>query len=347
MGNCIYKSKIEPTFFESRETKFVRIHDKDGYHIYQYIKGTSIKHGEQEHYNNNNPYLTETYIDGQLNGHMIRRTTPDLVEVLNYKNNKLDGPQLYYNSIGQFIKGESYNDGELEYIKLFDNDSNLNKYSKFKNGKLFEEITYFNTPVKSHSIKNYDNNGNLIKFQKVENDKLIICLENGVYQEWWPTGQIKIRANYKNNVKNGLYEEYYESGQIKIRTNFEDDKIVGHYEEWWPNGQYKENSFIYPSSKNIMRFNQKGLVTEILNFDDNNNSKHIRMFNDSGKPSLTYTLANNLLNGEKITYYESGTIKLAEYYENNMLHGSRWEYDENGSVKKTSQYYLGGLITLK
>lgn len=45
------------------------------------------------------------------------------------------------------------------------------------------------------------------------------------------------RTNYVNGNYNGLYEEWYDSGQRYKKYNSIDDKLCGQFEEWHINGQ--------------------------------------------------------------------------------------------------------------
>ena len=40
---------------------------------------------------------------------------------------------------------------------------------------------------------------------------------NGVVETYYDNGQLKTRANYKNDELNGLYEIWNENGQLKTR----------------------------------------------------------------------------------------------------------------------------------
>jgi len=48
------------------------------------------------------------------------------------------------------------------------------------------------------------------------------------------------RANYKDGEYDGLFEEFYENGQLKIRVNYIDGKEDGLYEEFDIDGNLTE-----------------------------------------------------------------------------------------------------------
>lgn len=60
---------------------------------------------------------------------------------------------------------------------------------------------------------------------------------NGVYEEWYNNGQLKVRQNYKEGKENGLYQSWYSNGQSSMRCTYKDGKLEGDYKRWWNNGE--------------------------------------------------------------------------------------------------------------
>jgi antitoxin component YwqK of YwqJK toxin-antitoxin module len=54
---------------------------------------------------------------------------------------------------------------------------------------------------------------------------------------YYPNGQKKNEANYKNDKLNGLWTAWYESGQKQLEGNCKDDKNYGLWTEFSENGQ--------------------------------------------------------------------------------------------------------------
>ena len=49
---------------------------------------------------------------------------------------------------------------------------------------------------------------------EIKSDKLF----NGTLVEYHDSGQLRVRATFKDGKENGLYEGYYENGQLHFRT---------------------------------------------------------------------------------------------------------------------------------
>ena len=42
--------------------------------------------------------------------------------------------------------------------------------------------------------------------------------KNGLFEEYYKNGQLKIKGDYKNGIKDGYFEFYYENGQLWIEA---------------------------------------------------------------------------------------------------------------------------------
>jgi antitoxin component YwqK of YwqJK toxin-antitoxin module len=88
----------------------------------------------------------------------------------------------------------------------------------------------------------YHDNGNVyVKGQ--ENSK---GQEEGIWEEFYPNGNISMRTPYKEGKIDGILEGFYENGNIESRTPFKEDKIDGIEE----------------------RFNERGNITRTLVWKD-------------------------------------------------------------------------------
>ena len=58
----------------------------------------------------------------------------------------------------------------------------------------------------------------------------------GLYEEWYESGQLKERGNYHNDRRHGVYERWYGDGQPCTRGNFKNGNREGLYEAWCGDG---------------------------------------------------------------------------------------------------------------
>ncbi|TFH94095.1 toxin-antitoxin system YwqK family antitoxin, partial [Porphyromonas levii] len=73
--------------------------------------------------------------------------------------------------------------------------------------------------------------------------------QNGLYEEWYPNGQLWERSNWKDGQEDGLKERWYRNGQLANRCTYKEGYKDGLCEHWHANGQlsfranYKEDKF--------------------------------------------------------------------------------------------------------
>jgi antitoxin component YwqK of YwqJK toxin-antitoxin module len=62
---------------------------------------------------------------------------------------------------------------------------------------------------------------------------------HGPYKAYYPSGSLKVEAQYVDNGIEGDFIAYYESGQIKEKLVFEKNEENGPFIEYHKNGQVK------------------------------------------------------------------------------------------------------------
>ena len=67
----------------------------------------------------------------------------------------------------------------------------------------------------------------------------IEVIENGLYEDFYNSKNLRTRGNYSNGKKVGLWEEWYENGQLKSRMEYQEGKKIGRLDTYHPNGQLK------------------------------------------------------------------------------------------------------------
>ena len=148
----------------------------------------------------------------------------------------------------------------------------------------------------------------------------------GLYQEWYNSGQMKYTRNYKNGQRHGLWEEWYENGQKKYKSNYKNNKYHGFCEEWHENGQKKSEEH-----------KKDGETVNIhKEWEDNGQLSIIRHYTKEGQEHGTFEEWH--YNGKKYSFAN---------YINGELHGFWKEWDENGKLEVRYEYSNGERINEK
>ena len=90
----------------------------------------------------------------------------------------------------------------------------------------------------------YDRNGNVL----VKGQKNSVKEREGLWEWFYPNGNIKWRIPYKEGKMDGIAEVFYENGNISMRTPYKEGKIDGIDEGFYPNGNI-QNRIPYKEGK--------------------------------------------------------------------------------------------------
>ena len=73
-----------------------------------------------------------------------------------------------------------------------------------------------------------------------EKDKCAYDCFEGLYQEWYPSGNLKQETNYVSGKRNGMNREWFETGKLKSEMTYVDNVLTGHFRSWYETGKIRE-----------------------------------------------------------------------------------------------------------
>jgi antitoxin component YwqK of YwqJK toxin-antitoxin module len=135
-----------------------------------------------------------------------------------YKGGKQDGiVELFYEN-GNTKWRIPYKNGMEDGVQeCFDEQGNITKTLLWKDGELIETTEPELTPYIM-----YHNNGNVwIKGQRNSKGQ-----EEGIWEEFYPNGNIKCRIPYKEDKRDGIMEWFDEQGNITLTRLWKDGKLI-------------------------------------------------------------------------------------------------------------------------
>jgi antitoxin component YwqK of YwqJK toxin-antitoxin module len=277
----------------------------------------------------------------------IKYTNGTVKEIHHYKDTLKHGIQETYFQNGILSTKSEYKNGFQDGLTLIYNYQGL----------LIEKKNYkYNPTVKKSEL----------------NGDYIIYLDN----------RVQIKSSYKNNLKEGKYFEYYPAGNLKLRANFIEGKFTGLKEEYLINGQLlsKANFLITGDADHrvsllngrSLSYSPGKILLADINFKLGNKDGVCKEFYSSGilKQEVIYkegkrnglglyyyengtlksknsffevilindSLYKNIFDGPKLEFYASGKLQSAEYYKMGKKNG-RWErYSESGKLTMVGEY---------
>ena len=309
------------------------------------------------------PMLEITYREGKKNGPRRTIRQNEVVEE-NFEDDIKQGITTYYFADGSVKKVIPFEDGLengtameyspegiiinlIEYKKGFIvNRERINRKDKnglkqgkwiyfYENGVVRLEGTYRND-MKNGYFKDYDEDGNLVTVQKYIDDILqenvAELVELEVRTDYWPNGQVKTVASYKDGVPEGVRREYSESGEIRMAYIFTEGIMIG---EGVLNGDgSKEGKW--------KEYFKDGNLRAEGKYKDGKRVGEWKFFHENGQLEQTGNYSfDGQLNGTWRWYYPSGKLLREETYYEGLEDGLMIEYNEDGSVIAEGEYIEG------
>lgn len=155
--------------------------------------------------------------------------------------------------------------------------------------------------------------------EKYEQTKPVFILNfkadvpDGLFQQLYPTGQIKRLANYYKGEFDREYFEYLENGEISLSGNFQSGKKNGELKEFYPGG----------NEKMVMEYSMDTLDSDVKTFYSNGNLES----------SIPYSKGK--IDGEYSLFFPDGSIKEKGMYKEGVLGGPFSEYYEGGLTRSS------------
>ena len=170
---------------------------------------------------------------------------------------------------------------------------------------------------------------------------------DGVYSEFYDSGEVRQTFSFKNGLLNGECRVYFLSGRPEKEGFFRDGKAEGKSRLYYPDGSLKGVSEFKNGIRNgeTLLYYKSGSLKAKLFFKNGKPAGEQIMYYENGKPeSLTVYDDNGIKNGKVIFYFENGKIKKEGHFTNNELDGIVTFYYESGRIKKRRQFSHGKLI---
>ena len=73
---------------------------------------------------------------------------------------------------------------------------------------------------------------------------------SGIFEEFWPSGQILRRGAFKDGKKDGIWEKYRNTGSLVKKVAWLNNNQHGIYEDYWPNGNIQRKGQ-YENGKDV------------------------------------------------------------------------------------------------
>jgi antitoxin component YwqK of YwqJK toxin-antitoxin module len=329
-------------------------------------------------------YYTENFVNDVKQG-MSMYYYPDgkLHKSIPFVNGLEQGIAREFDTNGRIIQIQEYRKGFIvsrENINRTDKDGRKQGTWKdfWENGNIRSEGNYRNDK-RNGIFKEYMTDGKLFKVFKYENDSLIPDAEEvakiDVRADYYPNGQVKIMAQYKNNQPDGIrrefsadgklergsvyfrgirvgegitdmagfrqgpWKEFYESGQLKAEGKYKDGKRIGEWKFYHPNAKIEETGY-YDNKGRLdgdwKWYYEDGELRKEMSFSEGLEDGPMAEYSEDGKVIVKGTYVEGQEQDKWI--FEYGDHKEEGNYVNGMLDGEWKYYYDNGKLQFSGRF---------
>ena len=143
-----------------------------------------------------------------------------------------------------------------------------------------------------------------------------------VYENYYPTGELKEKGPAKDGYWHGWHKKYYKSGKLEEKATYKNGKREGLCEEFYESGQLRTKAF-YTDGR------REGLEEW---FHENGQLYLRRIHGGQGPTGLI---------GVSVTYYDNGQLHERQVYD--MIGNIKSEevYDKDGTLYRQYKYING------
>ena len=275
-------------------------------------------------------------------------------QTIYYRNGKLryyvaspDSPRLYYTPEGQRSYAFTQSKGKVTGVTTYNADSTIRQTYPLK-GKTVTFDIYsplnFKTSTKTINTDGQSEDTNIDYYPSGvirQKDQFKNGNLNGISIHYYPDGQVQSYTEYTDGAINGLHVEYFdnETNSVQDEAFYRNDTIIGPYYSYYTDG----------SIQSIYCYNDNGQLTQIhLLHPDGNKTGDISFLN--GFPSIiTYygksdqIIAKDTLscgNGSWKEYHLNGKISMDVPMIAGLQHGTAHFYDFQGNLLDEDQQII-------
>ncbi|MBO7647415.1 MAG: hypothetical protein J6S56_04880 [Bacteroidales bacterium] len=288
-----------------------------------------------------------------------------------YLNDKKHGFFKYYDQNGNFLRVEKYTHDQLDEdakeTKILDQ-----RIARHPNGRPSIIATYHND--KPDGIRReFDTAGNVIKGYLFEEGWLrfegitdLNGLRQGLWKEYYPTGELRSRGKYKNShpigewyfyfpdktieiagaynskgQKHGEWVWFYPTGDTMTVCHYEDGDLDGIYVEYDEAGEIVTRGNYVAGYEEGNWYYRNGTSVESGQYDGGKRTGTWTTTYDKDRIASRIQYNQDVRDGKFTTYWENGNIKTSGKYVNGLQEGAWIQYNEEGIQLLTTLFKEG------
>lgn len=155
-----------------------------------------------------------------------------------------------------------------------------------------------------------------------------------VFEEKFTPERLVFQIQFKGDLPDGLFQENYPSGEIKSITFFEDGKQNGDFREFHKNGEIKAQGAYLNGKKEGAweEFYENGNTGLAVNYQNGLMQGIAKGYFLDGKPQWEIPYQNGKIDGEYRLFFANGNLQERGIYEEGIPQGPMEKFNEEGKL---------------
>ncbi|TFV93338.1 toxin-antitoxin system YwqK family antitoxin [Algoriphagus kandeliae] len=164
-----------------------------------------------------------------------------------------------------------------------------------------------------------------------------------VFEEKFTPERVVFQINFKADLPEGLYQENYPSGEIKSITFYVDGKQNGDFREFYKNGELKaQGAYLEGKREGTWEeFYENGVTKIEVNYKEGLMQGNALGYYPDGKARWEIPYQNGELDGNYRLFFENGNLQERGAYSGGIPNGLLEEFDENGKLTVRGNFLNG------
>ncbi len=288
-----------------------------------------------------------------------------------YLNGKRHGFFKYYDENGAFLHVEKYDHDQL--VKDAAETKKVELHTAYHtNGKPSIVASYYNG--RQDGIRReFDTAGNVVKGYLFEDGWLryegitdFNGLRQGLWKEYYQTGELRSKGKYKNSNPIGEWKFYFQDMTIEIVgiygrkgrkqgewiwfypggdtmtvANYDEGELDGRFVEYDENGMALTEGYYVAGLEEGLWVYRNGNAEEKGKYDGGKQDGVWKTVLDNGKTIMEISYRDGLRHGRYTAYWENGRVKKTGKYVDGLQDGVWMQYDEEGVLFLTTLFQDG------
>ena len=278
----------------------------------------------------------EFYADGKV------------MKEMNYNDDMLDGLYKEYDNAGNLslvirykngivMKDEDKEEDNINVVNKYDDEGNLIYSGPYRDG----------VPVGIH--RSFDAGGNVTGAVIYDDYGVKVAdgiinqegIKEGIWINYYNSGEIKSKGNYTNGLKTGRWEFYFKDGKIEQAGNYRNGRPDGIWKWYYENGNLLREEEFYNGREDGLYVEYDKIGLEIVRGEYFDGEKEGEWFYKVGDHTEKGEYVTGLRNNTWKYYYEGEKLKFEGNYIQGSPDGKHTVYYQNGNIKEERYYTMG------